>query len=1069
MLAPTALLLTVVGCSGGSGEDAVGRTTEAAISSASLDLKILTNSCGANQVQDFFQIKNTGTTSVALSDITIKLWVNDTSASNLTASISTGGCVNNGTNCVHQVTGAAATVTPFSPACGPDANHLANREVTLSTSDHTLLPPGQTWTNLQSALRLASSANFSPGTSTWFSSCLSGTQYKSDPHFVLYYKGNLVYTSSGITPPTCRAPQGSQKLTGYVPAELAALPLVGPLPQSTIVHLGVALPVQNATALQTFIQQVTDPNSPSYRAYLTPDEFTATYAPTQTAFQSLVTWATANGLTVDNPNSSSRMLLNVHGTAASVAKAVYANFVQRSRADGSQFYMLDREPSLDLGAAVLRISGLDNFKTSSKALTAFGSGQQKTFTGQDFRDLYAGCTKNTGGGQQVALLAGSGYNPLAVAAYAAADGISAPPIVPVLLDGADGTPDGDVSTEVETDIEMVMGMAPGLDQIVVYEAPLFGDSPTVAANAILDAITTQTPLAYQVSSSYIYATDATTQQLSNKLVALGQSLFQSSGDGGATTADGHNDSVSALWGETLVGGTILQPDEEIAWGASGGGQLSRTQIPDYQAGIDMSLNGGSTTHRNYPDVAMNAWNVETFQNGGDFVTSMGTSISTPLWAAFTALINQQGHKHGNPPLGFLNPVVYAVGRTPDLYASTFTDIQSGSNALNGNPGYDAVAGYDLVTGWGSPTCALITQLGRGKPLTPTRIGISSGPFGRCAMSSDGSLECWGSNQFGPLVDGAGDVATPASVPGLGAVVDVSTGNSHSCAVTRDGKVDCWGANTSGQLGDGTTTNRTTPVEVQGLTDAVSVSVGYDHTCAVRSNLTVVCWGDNSHGELGDGTTTSSTTPVAVGGPIGVLSVTCGHSFSCARDSTRSVYCWGSDENGKLGDSVGDAELADHSTPIEVPGLPYTQALSAAGESVCALANGTLFCWGLDGFGFLGTPGSQHRSQPYEPGLDGGTQVATGTTNVCVTMNDGTAQCAGANGFGQVGTGATSTTAPLSQVQGLGDVAKIVPGLASTCAMTSDGSVYCWGGSDNGALGFDTPPASDVLTPTQVSF
>ena len=99
------------------------------LSTAPLQLKVLTNSCGANQMQDFFEVINNGTTAVKLSDISIKFWANDTSGQNIVPHVWTGGCVTGvggNPSCVHQVSGVTPTPTHFSPACGPDATHLAN-------------------------------------------------------------------------------------------------------------------------------------------------------------------------------------------------------------------------------------------------------------------------------------------------------------------------------------------------------------------------------------------------------------------------------------------------------------------------------------------------------------------------------------------------------------------------------------------------------------------------------------------------------------------------------------------------------------------------------------------------------------------------------------------------------------------------------------------------------------------------------------------------------------------------------------------------------------------------------
>lgn len=144
--------------------------------------------------------------------------------------------------------------------------------------------------------------------------------------------------------------------------------------------------------------------------------------------------------------------------------------------------------------------------------------------------------------------------------------------------------------------------------------------------------------------------------------------------------------------------------------------------------------------------------------------------------------------------------------------------------------------------------------------------IAVGTSHTCALMHSGALKCWGSSQHGQL--GGGDTATifaPGPDVALGSTASsVSLGEYHTCAVTTEGSVKCWGLNNYGQLGDGGTTNRSIPVEVAALgTNVSEVSLGYYSSCVKTKDGQAKCWGSNSVGGLGDGSFIDRSEPVDV--------------------------------------------------------------------------------------------------------------------------------------------------------------------------------------------------------------
>lgn len=139
------------------------------------------------------------------------------------------------------------------------------------------------------------------------------------------------------------------------------------------------------------------------------------------------------------------------------------------------------------------------------------------------------------------------------------------------------------------------------------------------------------------------------------------------------------------------------------------------------------------------------------------------------------------------------------------------------------------------------------------------------------------------NADGESAASAEVAATPAPRP-----ITLDAGNDHTCALLSDDTVKCWGSNAYGQLGDGTTDDSTGPVLVAGMTDASAIAIGQDHSCALLVS-----------GQLGNGSTTNRFTPAAVAG-LSALAVSTGGAHTCALLTTGGVACWGDSSSGKLG-------------------------------------------------------------------------------------------------------------------------------------------------------------------------
>lgn len=590
-----------------------------------------------------------------------------------------------------------------------------------------------------------------------------------------------------------------QVVHGHVPKITRRLKPLGRLEPNYRMEVALGLPLRNREQLTNLLAELYNPASPNFRHFLKPDEFAATFAPSAEDYQSVIDFAKAHHLTVlrTHPN---RTLVHVTGTVADIESAFHVHMLRfKHPKEDRNFFAPDTEPSLDLKTPVLAISGLDNYvrprpriipaRATPRIVAGGGGGGgggggsfTGPFEGFDFLAAYCPDVVQDGTGQSVGLFELFGYSQQDIQDYEDEVGIF--PYVPVqsvLIDG--GTDDdsnvdwinhpGYLSYAVETtgDIEMAISMAPSLNSVLVYIGPTPLDQPPLGTNYIQDATTTAQindvlnrmatdDLAKQLSSSYGMDINLSTVQIFQQFAAQGQSFFQASGDFGAFSSAIDEPADDPF--VTVVGGTSLTTTTNGDWSsetvwqapagddgfgdqipaqAPGGGVSTAYSIPSWQQGISMSANQGSTTMRNVPDVALIANNINVVW-GNDFLgissdlPEGGTSLAAPLWAGFMALVNQQAADNGQPPIGFVNPALYAIGKSTN-YSSCFHDITTGANTNASSPNkFYATAGYDLCTGWGTISTNLFDAL-LAPPVEGLRIvspvgftsqGRSGGPF-----------------------------------------------------------------------------------------------------------------------------------------------------------------------------------------------------------------------------------------------------------------------------------------------------------------------------------------------------
>jgi subtilase family serine protease len=531
--------------------------------------------------------------------------------------------------------------------------------------------------------------------------------------------------------------------------------LVSPMATSQRLELAINLPHRNQADLDKLLHDLYDPQSPSFHQYLSVEEFTDRFAPTQSDYDTVIAWAKANGLEVTG-TTPNRRLIHVNGAVDVVNRAFGVSMSQYQHpTEDRTFFSADREPSaIGLDIPLLQISGLNNFnlphsklhKGKSPIAHTTGSGPSGEFLPSDMRAAYYGSGSLNGSGQTIGIFSFDGYQTSDVSLYYSSTGTSSSvPVNNVLVNGYNGAcvsfnSNGTINTSVCDDGEQILdivnaiGMAPGITQILFYE----GDpsSSTADTDELNRMVTDNT--AKVISCSWGWgANQAADDAIFQQMQAQGQTFLSASGDSGAW-GKGSSQTIAAEYPSqspyiTQVGATDLTTtgpggtwSSETAWSYSGGGFVSSEgeSAPSWQllSGVINSSNKGSTSYRNAPDVAAEGNFDNPTVSNGQFLTGYGgTSFAAPRWAGFIALANQQSVTNGKGTLGFINPTLYSLG-TGSSYTSEFHDITSGSNpavdanqnVISGGPSFNAVTGYDLVTGWGSPNGpALINALAGG--------------------------------------------------------------------------------------------------------------------------------------------------------------------------------------------------------------------------------------------------------------------------------------------------------------------------------------------------------------------
>jgi len=546
--------------------------------------------------------------------------------------------------------------------------------------------------------------------------------------------------------------------------------LLGHQAGETRMQVTFALPLRNQSALNDLLRRLYDRNDPLYGKYLTPKQFAEQFGASQQDADAVVAYAKSVGLAVDRV-STARNLITLSGPTSTVENAFRVRINRFLMPDGRVVFANDAGPQLPAGIAsrIQGVIGLSNITRRHHAhhqrMNAAsgiggqlnghaGNGPSGGLTPDDIKKAYnLDSVLLRGEGQTVALYELDGYDQADVQAYAQQFNLGNPSVTAVPVEGFSGLPQSiDGQVEVVLDIDMVLALAPALRGVLVYEGDINSDSAVLATwQKIADdnlASVVSTSWGTPEQNTVPFKVFATAEEsIFQQMATLGITIFDASGDAGAFD-NGTTLSVDDPAGHptvTGVGGTTLTTKadgtygSETVWkgtlaqapfngGGSGGGVSVIWTIPSWQTTVTTT---SSKINRNVPDVALNAdpatgYDIYSVAAGG-WVPVGGTSAAAPLWAGFTALLNEQRSLVGLTPVGFFNPAIYASATNATVYPTLFNDVTVSDNLF-----YAAGPGYDNATGWGSFKgaawiAAITGAAGKSGALTGTVADITGAP------------------------------------------------------------------------------------------------------------------------------------------------------------------------------------------------------------------------------------------------------------------------------------------------------------------------------------------------------
>jgi alpha-tubulin suppressor-like RCC1 family protein len=315
------------------------------------------------------------------------------------------------------------------------------------------------------------------------------------------------------------------------------------------------------------------------------------------------------------------------------------------------------------------------------------------------------------------------------------------------------------------------------------------------------------------------------------------------------------------------------------------------------------------------------------------------------------------------------------------------------------------------------------------------------------------------------------VASPIQVVGAHNFITVEGSYNHTLALKDNGQAWGWGINTSGELGIGSNTaGSSSPVQVVGAHSFIQIFTGYQCSAGLKDSGQVWTWGINAYGQLGNNTITSYNSPIQVVGAHSFVRIMGGSQNFYGTKDTNIIWGWGRNDFGQLGDNT----IANKSSPVQIVGNHSFSQIRTSGYHCIALKDdGRAWAWGVNSWGQLGTSSITNYSSPVQVvGAHSFIAIAAEYNGSSYGLKvDGSIWSWGYNNYGQLGTNNTTNYSSPVQVVGNHSFVGLVSGQYICRALKSNGATWSWGYNVDGRCGIATAASylSPVLTVGPMSY